>query len=109
MASHVIRQVTSSTTYHPDGTMETTKDAAVWTLAHRGYSGGGRLDIWVYPTKAAALHDGAKLAMACGLEEDAEACELFTRQRYEQALQRYEDTHPETHLLRVQAAFFQVP
>lgn len=46
-----IRMVTSSTLYHPDGTKTVEKQPAVWTLAHRGYSGGGRLDVWVYPTK----------------------------------------------------------
>ncbi|MGW4336705.1 hypothetical protein ACWEK5_28445 [Rhodococcus koreensis] len=40
-----VKQVVSSTLYHPDGTVETTRDPAVWTLAHRGYSGCGRLDV----------------------------------------------------------------
>lgn len=53
--------------------METTRDPAVWTLAHRGYSGCGRLDVWVYATKQEALREGAKLAMACGLDEDERA------------------------------------
>ncbi|MFD7161159.1 hypothetical protein ACFV9C_41700 [Kribbella sp. NPDC059898] len=104
-----IRQVTSSTTYHPDGTVDTTKDPAVWTLAHRGYSGSGRLDIWVYPTKAIAVREGAALAMACGLDEDEEAVKLFDAHRYEKVLERYEATHPKSHLLRVQAAFLQYP
>jgi hypothetical protein len=51
-ADTFIHSVTSSRTYHTDGTVNTTTDPAVWTLAHRGYSGGGRLDVWVYPTKA---------------------------------------------------------
>jgi hypothetical protein len=65
-----IRQVVAETIHRPDGTVETSRSAAVWTLAHRGYSGSGRLDVWVYPTKAAALRAGAELAMACGLDED---------------------------------------
>ncbi|TCC32044.1 hypothetical protein [Kribbella speibonae] len=104
-----IRQVTSSTTYHPDGSVDTTKDPAVWTLAHRGYSGGGRLDVWVYPTKAVALREGAALAMACGLDEDEQAVKLFKAKRYDQVMERYEATHPDTHLLRVQPAFLQYP
>src|ERR1700736_4352478 len=33
-----IRQVVSSRINRPDGTVETTRAEAVWTLAHRGYS-----------------------------------------------------------------------
>ena len=36
---------------------------AVWTLADRGYSGGGRLDVWVYPDRAAAELAGAELTL----------------------------------------------
>ncbi|HEY3689953.1 MAG TPA: hypothetical protein VGL46_06575 [Pseudonocardiaceae bacterium] len=108
-ATSFIRQLTSSTLYRADGTVETTKDAAVWTLAHRGYSGGGRLDIWVYPSKAAALREGAKLAMACGLDEDTQARTLYAQGRYEKVLERYEQAYPDTHLLRVQPAFLQHP
>jgi hypothetical protein len=87
--------VTSSTVYRPDG-VEATKDLAVWTLAHRGYSGGGRLDVWVYPTKAAALLDGARLAMASGLEDDPRAVALFEKGRYQRAGSLGEDEpgHP---------------
>ncbi|OEJ56740.1 hypothetical protein BGM19_00365 [Streptomyces agglomeratus] len=109
MVAHArfIKQLTSSRLYRPDGTVETTKDPAVWTLAHRGYSGSGRLDVWVYASKKAAVQEGAKLAMACGMDEDEQATQLFAAGRYEQVMQRYEDTHPETHLLRVQVAFLQ--
>ncbi|MBT2492258.1 hypothetical protein J7E96_27850 [Streptomyces sp. ISL-96] len=81
-----IKQMISSRLYRPDGTVQTTKDP-----------------------KKTALHEGAKLAMACGMDEDEQATGLFAADRYEQVLQRYEDTHPETHLLRVQAAFLQTP
>jgi hypothetical protein len=83
-----VRRVTSSTLYRPDGTVEATKDLAVWRLAHRGYSGGGRLDVWVYPTKAAALRAGAGLAMASGLEDDPRAVALFEKGRYQAVLDR---------------------
>ncbi len=78
----------------------------VWTLAHRGYSGGGRLDVWVYPTQADAERTGAELAMECGLDEDAKARRLFAAGRYAEVMQRYEELalHQE-HLLRVQAAW----
>lgn len=104
-ADRFIRLVTSSWTYRPDGSVETTKDLAVWTLAHRGYSGGGRLDVWVYPSKAAALLEGARLAMASGLEDDPRAVALFKKGRYQAVLERYEELNPATHLLRVQPAF----
>ena len=45
--------------------------------------------------------------MACGLDEDTQAVSLFAKGRYERVLERYEDTHPDTHLLRVQPAFLQ--
>jgi hypothetical protein len=93
-ANRFVRRLTSSVIYHPDGTRETTKDLAVWTLAHRRYSGGGRLDIWVYPTKAIASREGAKLAMAAGLDEDDTAIELFAKGRYEAVMSHYERTHP---------------
>ena len=106
-ADHYVRRLVSSQTLRLDGSVSTTRGLAVWTLAHRGYSGGGRLDVWVYPTRDAALLAGADLAMQAGLEEDPSAVELFAAGRYTDVLQRYEHTHPESHLLRVQAAFLQ--
>ncbi|WP_016881778.1 MULTISPECIES: hypothetical protein [unclassified Rhodococcus (in: high G+C Gram-positive bacteria)] len=103
-----VKQVVSSTLYHPDGTIETTRDPAVWTLAHRGYSGCGRLDVWVYRTQADALQAGATLAMDCGMDEDPRATELFEARRWTAVMERYEELSPEGHLLRVQAAFLQL-
>jgi hypothetical protein len=98
--------VTSSMLYRPDGTKTVEKQPAVWTLAHRGYSGGGRLDVWVYPTKAEALRAGADLALACGLGElDPDAVRLHGRGSYQAVLDRYEAVHPDSFLLRVQPAF----
>jgi hypothetical protein len=102
-----IRHLISSKTYHLDGEITVTKDPAVWTLAHRGYSTGGRLDIWVYPTKQAALLEGARLALACGMDEDPKAQSLFAKGQYAKLLELYEQTRPEDHLLRVQPAFLQ--
>ncbi|MEV5242583.1 hypothetical protein AB0K89_26275 [Streptomyces cinnamoneus] len=107
--SRFIKQQVSSRLYRPGGMVETTRDPAVWTLAHRGYSGCGRLDVWVYATKQEALCEGAKLAMACGLDEDEQALKDFEAGRWQKVLDRYEDTSPDTHLLRVQAAFLQFP
>ena len=106
-ATNFIKQVVSSTLYRPDGTVETRRDPAVWTLAHRGYSGSGRLDIWVYRTQADALQAGAVLAMECGMDEDRQCTELFAAGRWAAILQRYEERSPDGHLLRVQAAFLQ--
>jgi hypothetical protein len=106
-AERFVRQVVSCTTYHPDGTVETTRSPAVWTLAHKGYSGSGRLDVWCYPSKAAALYEGAQLALACGLDEDDHAVRLFETGKYAKLLDYYEQTRPETHILRVQPAFLQ--
>lgn len=79
---------------------------AVWTLAHRGYSGGGRLDVWVYPSKLDAERAGAELAMASGLSDDPTARKMFAAGRFADVLQHYEDTAADaTHLLTVQVAF----
>jgi hypothetical protein len=103
-----IRQVTATKTFHPDGTTTVDKRPAVWTLAHRGFSGSGRLDIWVYPSQAIALRAGAQLALACGLDEsDPQAVRLYQSGRYQAVLDRYEAAHPDSFLLRVQPAFLQ--
>ncbi|MEV4442561.1 hypothetical protein AB0K09_26840 [Streptomyces sp. NPDC049577] len=47
--------------------------------------------------------------MACGLDEDEQAREDFAAGRWQQVLDRYEDTSPDTHLLRVQTAFLKFP
>ncbi|MEU1813232.1 hypothetical protein [Micromonospora aurantiaca (nom. illeg.)] len=103
-----IRSVTSGLIYHPDGTQTTIKSPAVWTLAHRGYSGGGRLDVWVYPTKKAALQAGADLALGCGMDQDEKTVILYRAGRLEAVLERYEELSRPGHLLRVQAAFLQL-
>lgn len=102
-----IRRLVSAKTFHPDGSVTTARDLAVWTLVHRGYSGDGRLDVWVYPTRGAALAAGAGLAMQAGFDEDPKAAALFASGRYVEVLDRYEQTQPDTHVLRVQAAFLQ--
>ncbi|MBC2904393.1 hypothetical protein [Streptomyces cupreus] len=107
--SGFIRQQVASRPYRPGGQVETTQAPAVWTLAHRGYSGGGRLDVWVYATKREALREGAALALACGLDEHERACEDFEASRYQKVMDRYEETSPDAHLLRVQMAFLQFP
>lgn len=58
------------------------------------------------PRQRAALQAGAELALACGLDEDPAACVRYKSGRYQAVLERYEATHPEGFLLRVQAAFF---
>jgi hypothetical protein len=107
-AADFVKQVVSSTLYRPDGTVETTRDPAVWTLTHRGYSGSSRLDVWVYRTQADALRAGAVLAMDCGMDEDPQCRELFAEGRLAAVLERYEKLSSEGHLLRVQAALLQL-
>lgn len=102
-----IRPQVASKLYRADGRVETERRMAVWTLAHRGYSGGGRLDVWVYRTRREALFAGADLAMEAGMDDDPQCRALFAASKYTEVLRRYEQTHPDTHLLRVQAAFLQ--
>ena len=106
-AERFIRLLASSKTYRPDGAVESTSDLAVWTLAHRGYSGNERLDVWAYPTKDLALRAGAVLAMQSGLDEDAAASSAFAAGHWQQVMERYEQQSPRWHVLRVQAAFLQ--
>ena len=103
-----VKQVVSSTLYRPDGRVEIAKAPAVWTLAHRGYSGSGRLDVWAYRSQAEALQAGATLAMDCGMDEDAKSRRLFAAGRWTAVMERYEEQRPQGHLLRVQAAFLQL-
>jgi hypothetical protein len=42
----------------------------------------GQNDVWAYATKSEAQFEGAKLALACGLEEDQQACLDFEAGRY---------------------------
>ncbi|MFJ1756526.1 hypothetical protein [Kitasatospora sp. NPDC088134] len=102
-----IQEEVRAQTFHPDGAVTTELAPAVWTLAHRGYSGSGRLDIWTYTSRKSALKAGADLAMACGMDENAKARSLYTAGRYEELLSLYESEHPETHLMRVQSSFLQ--
>lgn len=91
-ATGFIRQVVSATVYRPDGTSERKQAPAVWTLAHRGASGSGRLNVWAYPTKASALKAGATLAMECGLDADPAARELMESGQHSAVMRRYEET-----------------
>jgi hypothetical protein len=79
----------------------------MWVLAHRGYSGSGRLDLWGYPSQQAALHAGAELALECGFDEDPHAIDLFEVGQFTELLAYYEQKSPDSHLLRVQPAFLQ--
>jgi hypothetical protein len=59
----------------------------------------------VYPRRAAALLEGARLAMASGLADDSRGVALFNAGRYQAVLDRYEKANPDPRLLRVRAAF----
>jgi hypothetical protein len=55
------------------GMFEEVRVPAVWTVAHRGYSGNRRLDVWIYRDENTALRAAAELAMSCGVDEDSVA------------------------------------
>lgn len=63
----------------------------------------------MYANKQEALREGAKLAMACGMDADDQARRDYDDGRWQKVLDAYEETHPDTHLLRVQNAFLQFP
>ena len=100
-----IHPVVCSVTYHPDGTVDTAYEPAMWVLAHRGYSGSGRLDLWGYRSQADALRAGAELALASGLDEDPHAVDLFEVGHFGELLGYYEQRNPASHVLRVESAF----
>lgn len=90
-----------------DGTIVPVEtSAAAWTLAHKGYSGSGRLDVRIYPSEQHALRAGAELAIEYDLGESADQGHtLFVAAEYAQVLKLYEKAHP-GNLLRVQPSFF---
>jgi hypothetical protein len=104
-AAEFIRQEIASEIYRPSGAVEIETRPAVWTLAHKGYSGAGRLDVWVYRDEDSALREGAKLALECGLDEHLAVVSLYKRKKYAEILERYELERP-GHVLRVQSSFF---
>lgn len=102
--SDFVHQSIQAEGFNPQELTSLTYVPVVWTVAHRGYSGGGRLDIWVYLDEQIALLSAAELAMSCGLDEDAIAREHFKKKRYDQVIRRYCETSPPSHVLAVQAA-----
>jgi hypothetical protein len=61
----------------------------------------------VLPQQGSRPVRGAQLALACGLDEDDHAVRLFETGKYVKLLDYYEQTRPETHVLRVHPAFLQ--
>lgn len=76
------------------GTFEATDVCEVWTVAHRGYSGGRRLDAWAYADRATAERGAAELALSCGLDEDAAAVALFDSGDHAGVVARYFGKEP---------------
>ena len=74
----------------------------IWTVAHRGYSGDRRLDVWGYLSEAAALRAAAQLALDCGLDELPEAAERFKKRQYRWLIDMYNERSPEWQILEVQ-------
>lgn len=105
--SSYLHDFVSRETLHPDGTREVETAPGAWVLAHRGYGGNRRLDLWIYPTRAEALRVGAKFAMDCGLWGDKKACKLYERGKLEEVMERYEELNDEWHVLRVVQGWLQ--
>lgn len=85
---------------------EWARGPGIWTMAHRGYSGYRRLDLWAYPDEATALKAAARLGMECGLDEDEAAVEAYARQDYRRVLDRHRETAPEWQILTVELTYF---
>lgn len=80
---------------------ETAHGPGIWTMAHRGYSGSRRLDVWAYPDEASALRAAAQLALDSGLDEDNAAVRAFVREEYRAVLERHRETAPDWQILAV--------
>lgn len=91
-------------THYPDKSAEFVVGKALWVVAHRGYSGGRRLDLWAYSDESTALKVAAQLALDCGLDADQQADRSFKLRRYREVIDRYNETSPEWHILAVQEA-----
>lgn len=83
------------------------RSLVVWVLAHRGYSGSGRLDLWAYPSEEDACREGAKMALE--ICDDPEVPQLFAAGEYREVLARYEQESPVSHMLRVEPAYLTEP
>lgn len=86
------------------GMFEEVRVPAVWTVAHRGYSGNRRLDVWIYLDENTALRAAAELAMSCGIDRDSAAAGYFRQGQYAAVISRYLETSPDWHVLAVQEA-----
>ncbi|MUM04446.1 hypothetical protein B5P44_06570 [Mycobacterium sp. CBMA 213] len=80
--------------------------AASWSVAHRGYSGNRRLDVWLYRDERTAWRGAAELAMSCGMDTDATAATEFRKGNFEGVVNRYVEQSPDWHILAVQEAPF---
>lgn len=85
---------------------EWARGPGIWTMAHRGYSGYRRLDLWAYPDEAAALKAAARLGIECGLDEDQAAVDAYARHDYRAVLNRHRETAPEWQILTVELTYF---
>ncbi len=86
---------------------EWARGPGIWTVAHRGYSGYRRLDLWAYPPdEAAALKAAARLGIECGLDEDQAAVDAYARHDYRAVLNRHRETAPEWQILTVELTYF---
>lgn len=86
------------------GMFEEVQAPAVWTIAHRGYSGNCRLDVWIYRDEKTALRAAAELAMSCGMDEDPLAVGHFRHRHYPAVISRYLQASLDWHVLAVQEA-----
>lgn len=103
-ASPFIQNALIAERYTPaadDWLHETAHGPGIWTMAHRGYSGSRRLDLWAYPDEESALRAAARLGLECGLDEDAAAVDAFERGDYQKVLDRHRDTAPPWQVLAV--------
>ncbi len=90
-----IHRTVVSELWRPDGMAETLYGRAFWAVAHRGFSGGGRLDLWAHRDEMTAMRAAAELAIEC-LDDEPIAANHFKNGDYRAVMDRYAERTPES-------------
>lgn len=71
---------------------------AVWTFVHRGYSGGGMINVWVYPDRDLAVRAAGRRVVDImgGLHGDERPGQLWRSERYDDLIALYNSEHEGT-------------
>ena len=77
-----------------------------WAFIWKGSSGGGRADVWLYPTEGEALEVAAKGALEAGCDLHPACVKAFRQGRFRRVVDHYSSLAQDSHLLCVVPAYF---